>query len=36
MEQSILTAKLDCPVARQNFSRLAAEHDCETALYDFF
>ena len=31
MEQSsILSAKFDCPVARQNISLLASAHDCET------
>ena len=34
MEQSsILSAKCDCPVARQNISLLAAAHDCETGLF---
>ena len=28
----ILSAKFDCPVARQNFSLLATAHDCETGL----
>ena len=33
MEQSsILSAKFDCPVARQNLSLLATAHDCETDL----
>ena len=33
MEQSsFLSAKLDCPVAHQNFSLLATAHDCETGL----
>ena len=33
MEQpSILSAKFDCPVARQNFSLLATAHDCEIGL----
>ena len=33
MEQSsFLSAKFDCPVARQNFSLLATVHDCEIAL----
>ena len=27
---SILSAKFDCPVARQNISLLATTHDCET------
>ena len=31
-EAAILTAKFDCPVARQNFSLLATAHDCETGL----
>ena len=30
---SHLSAKFDCPVARQNFSLLATAHDCETGLY---
>ena len=31
MEQpSFLSAKFDCPVARQNCSRFAIAHDCET------
>ena len=29
---SILSAKFDCPVACQNFSRVATAHDCETGL----
>ena len=29
-QSSILSAKFDCPVARQNLSRLATAHDCET------
>ena len=34
MEQSsILSAKLDCPVAHQNFSLLATVHDGETGLW---
>ena len=34
MEQSsILSAKFDCPVARQNISFLATAHDCETGLF---
>ena len=34
MEQSsILSAKFDCPVARQNVSLLATAHDCETGLF---
>ena len=33
MEQSsILSAKFDCPVARQTFSLLATVHDCETGI----
>ena len=33
MEQpSILSAKLDCPLARQNFSLLATAYDCEIGL----
>ena len=33
MEQSfILSAKFDCPVARQNLSLFATAHDCETDL----
>ena len=33
MEQfSILSAKFDCPVSRQNISLLATAHDCETGL----
>ena len=34
MEQSsILFAKIDCPVARQNVSLVATAHDCETGLF---
>ena len=29
---SILSAKFDCPVARQDFSLLATAHDCRTDL----
>ena len=29
---SHLSAKFDCPVARQNVSLLATAHDCETGL----
>ena len=33
MEQfSILFAKFDCPVARQNCSLFATAHDCESSL----
>ena len=36
MEQSsILSAKFDCPVARQNISFLATAHDCETGFFFF-
>ena len=31
-QSSILSAMFDCPVARQNVSLLATEHDCETGL----
>ena len=30
---SRLSAKFDCPVARQNVSLLATAHDCETDLF---
>ena len=30
---SILSAKFDCPVARQIFSLLSPAHDCETGLF---
>ena len=34
MEQSsILPAKFDCPVARQNFLVYATAHDCETGFF---
>ena len=34
MEQSsILSAKFDWPVVRQNFSLLVTAHDCESGLY---
>ena len=29
----MLSAKFNCPVARQNCSLLATAHDCETGLY---
>ena len=32
-QSSILSAKFDCPVARQNVSLLATAHDCETGLW---
>ena len=36
MEQSsILSAKFDCPVARQNCSLFATAHDCKTGLLHF-
>ena len=31
-QSSILSAKFDCPEARQDFSLLATVHDCETVL----
>ena len=31
-QSSILSAKFDCPVARQDFSLFATAHDCETGL----
>ena len=35
-KSSILSAKFDCPVARQNFVLLATAHDCETGLLTVF
>ena len=32
-QSSILSAKFDCPVARQNISLLTAAHDCETGPF---
>ena len=32
-QSSILSARFDCPVARQNFSLVATAHDCETGLW---
>ena len=34
-KSSILSAKIDCPVARQSLLLLATAHDCETGLQRF-
>ena len=32
-QSSILSAKFDCPVARQKFSLLTTAHDCEKDVF---